>query len=130
MRVYLLYRGEYEDRSVDGVYQALTDAQAAGEAECLTHKEHDDFVWESTGKRTWGRRWPGRLVGPYGAAYGRWCAVDIEEHEVIAAKLADWRCASVKPGTDLRCMRPDGHREPHQNTTLPSVESEWRRDDG
>lgn len=51
----------------------------------------------------------------------------------LAAKLREradgevWRCTSIKPGTDLRCMRTTGHHEPHQNTTLPAVESEWER---
>ena len=35
------------------------------------------------------------------------------------------RCDSIKPGTDLRCMRGPGHHEPHQNTTVPIFESEW-----
>jgi len=34
-------------------------------------------------------------------------------------------CDSVKPGTALRCMRQTGHHEPHQNTTVSAVESEW-----
>jgi hypothetical protein len=44
----------------------------------------------------------------------------------LAAKLREvGRCSSMKPGTDLRCMRDQGHHEPHQNTTIPAVESEW-----